>query len=383
MRSLLFVAAAACGFAVASPVVAQTSSAAPAAPASSVTTPIEGFKFDTVVVGGTHACGLTAEGKAYCWGRNDAGQLGDSTNVDHDTPVAVAGGIVFRALTAGGQHTCGITKELDDGYCWGSNSHGQLGNGGRASMSYPFKVSGSLRFALLSAGGRHTCGTELHYDRQQRAVCWGHNKDGQLGDMADEDSAVPVSTFGVIRYTSIAAGDTHSCGSTDKGKVFCWGSNERGELGNASSTASHVPFPARFNRKVVVVQMAAGAAHTCALTGENELFCWGDNRAGQIGNGKSGGRQLSPTSLKDQAGFTAITAGGTVTCALRADASASCWGSAGSILGGSGSAGASKVPTPALSGTTLKAISVGQARGCGVQADGTTICWAQGAAESR
>jgi alpha-tubulin suppressor-like RCC1 family protein len=195
-------------------------------------------------------------------------------------------------------------------------------------------------------------------------VCWGLNKDGQLGDMADEDSAVPVSTFGVIRYTSIATGDSHTCGSTDKGKVFCWGSNTKGELGNASATPSHVPFPARFNRKVVVIQMAAGAAHTCALTGENELFCWGDNRAGQVGNGKTG-RQLSPTALKDQTGFTAVTAGGSVTCALR------------------GSAGSSKVPVPALSGTTLKSISLGQARGCGVQADGTTICWAQGALESR
>jgi alpha-tubulin suppressor-like RCC1 family protein len=124
--------------------------------------------------------------------------------------------------------------------------------------------------------------------------------------------------------------------------------------------------------------MTAGTNHTCALTSENEVFCWGDNGAGQIGNGKSGGRQLSPTSLKDAAGFTALAAGGNTTCALRADNSVSCWGAAGSTVAGSSAEGA-KVPTPALAGTTLKSLSVGSGRGCGVQADGTTVCWGQGA----
>lgn len=371
MRSMVLVAAAAFALAAASTGVAQSSPLTPIVAS-------EGVKFDTVVVGGSHACGLTSEGRAYCWGRNDAGQLGDSTNENRTTPVPVVGNIVFRAISAGGQHTCAITKEDDYGYCWGSNSNGQLGNGGRTGLTYPFKVAGGKRFALISAGGRHTCGTELHWDKQQRAVCWGANKEGQLGDMADNDASVPVETFGVIRYTSIATGDAHSCGSTDKGKVFCWGANSKGQLGNASATPSHVPFPARFNRHVVVISMTAGINHTCALTSENEVFCWGENSVGQIGNGKSGGRQLSPTSLKDAVGFESITAGGNATCALRADKSVSCWGAASGMLAGATGEG-SKVPAPALAGTTFKSITLGLGRGCGVQVDGVAVCWGQGA----
>jgi alpha-tubulin suppressor-like RCC1 family protein len=366
MRFVSFVAAAACAFAAASILVAQSPAVTPA--------PLpEGVTLDTVVVGGSHACGLTSAGKAYCWGRNNTGQLGDSTNEDRATAVLVAGGQIFRALTAGAEHTCAITKEEDDGYCWGNNTEGQLGNSTHASSNYPVRVSRGMRYASISAGGRHTCATELHWDRQQRAVCWGAGKLGQLGDQSDKGSSAPSQTFGVIRYTSLASGGDHACGSTDKGKVFCWGSNTKGQLGNASATQSQVPFPARFNRKLTIVQMVSGFNHSCALTSENEIFCWGDNGAGQIGNGKSGGRQLSPTSLKDT-GFVSLAAGGDATCGLRGDHTASCWGLAGAAVAGNDGEG-TRTPTPALGGVAFKSISLGAGWGCGVQQDGAAVCW--------
>jgi alpha-tubulin suppressor-like RCC1 family protein len=330
-------------------------------------------RFTSVTAGGGHSCGLTADGKAYCWGKNNAGQLGDSTTADRAMPVPVAGGFTFRLLTAGGHHTCGITTD-DDPYCWGGNEHGQLGNGGRDNMTYPFRVGGDLRATTISAGREHTCATQIHWDKQDRMVCWGSNQSGQLGDMSEDDASSPIDAFGVIRYVSVATGDQHTCGATKQGKVFCWGGNARGQLGNASATLSRVPFPIRMNRRVNINKVVAGAAHSCALTDQGEAICWGENTSGQVGNGR-GGRVLSPAGLRDSLGFTAISAGGDETCGLRQDGTASCWGSnASGVLGSDVTAG-SRVPAPALGGAALTMLSLGSGRGCAIRADGTTVCW--------
>jgi alpha-tubulin suppressor-like RCC1 family protein len=360
--------AAAALFSAAGTVAAQSAAAAPA-PVSDT------LKFASVTVGGAHACGLTAEGKAYCWGKNDVGQLGDSTTIDRPSPVPVVGGLTFRMLSAGARHTCGISTD-DDPYCWGGNESGQLGDGSRANLHMPYRIGGDLRVAQISAGGQHTCATQIHWDKQDRAVCWGSNKFGQLGDMSPVDASSPVETFGVIRYVSIATGAHHSCGATRQGKVFCWGANNRGQLGNAGTTLSQVPFPIRMNRKVTITKVTAGADHTCALSSEGEVFCWGENEAGQIGNGKAG-KALAPTGLRDAESFTAIAAGGNETCGIRVDGTASCWGSNASGALGPSAVGGARIPTPALAGNKLTAIVLGAGRGCALRADGETVCWGQ------
>lgn len=367
MRALsLLRSAAVLGLASARVLAGQTSPAAPQVVSDEL-------RFTSITAGGTHSCGLTAEGRAYCWGRNDVGQLGDSTTTDRPTPVPVVGGILFRFITAGAHHTCGISTDYDAPYCWGGNESGQLGNGGKTNLPYPFAIAGGLRFALMAAGARHTCATQVHWDKQDRVVCWGSNAGGQLGSIEADDASLPTESFGVIKYASVATGDQHTCGATKQGKLFCWGDNDRGQLGNASATRSFVPFPSRINRRVTFVSTVAGTAHTCALTSAGEIFCWGENGAGQTGNGKAG-RVLSPVMLQDT-GFTALTAGGDVTCGLRRDGSASCWGSNAAGQFGTADAPGSRVPAPAFPGTTFKAISLGRTHGCGIRSDGTAVCW--------
>lgn len=353
-------------FASASLLSGQDSAAAP----RSVS---DGIRFASITAGGGHTCGLTAAGQAYCWGRNGVGQLGDSSTTDRPTPVLVWGGIVFRQLAAGARHTCGLTTD-DEAYCWGDNSHGQLGNGGRSNIDHPFRVASETQFILITAGAQHTCATEKHWERQDRVRCWGSNSHGQLGTISTEDSSLPAEAFGVIRYASVAAGDLHTCGATKQGKVFCWGANTRGQLGNASSASSGVPFLTRMNRRVTFTKVAAGTAHSCALTSEGEVYCWGDNAAGQLGTGK-GGRVLYPVLLRDAQGLTALSAGGNVTCGLKQDGSASCWGSNANGQFGTAFGPGSPVPAPALPGTTLTALSLGRAHACGLQPDGAGLCW--------
>jgi len=91
-------------------------------------------------VGLYYTCGLTSGGAAYCWGDYQAGQLGDSSNTQHRTPVAVAGGLTFASLTAGTHHACGLAS-LGDAYCWGLNRFGGLGDGTTTDRPTPVRVT--------------------------------------------------------------------------------------------------------------------------------------------------------------------------------------------------------------------------------------------------
>src|SRR5207249_3087836 len=134
--------------------------------------------------GAFSTCGVTQNNVAYCWGSNRNGQLGDGTQTDSPTPVAVAGGHRFRQVRVGVVHTCGITP-LDVAFCWGENSAGELGDGTTTQRLRPVRVLGGLHWHQLSANGGagHTCGVTT----ADRGYCWGLNGNGELGDGTTTD----------------------------------------------------------------------------------------------------------------------------------------------------------------------------------------------------
>jgi len=175
--------------------------------------------FDTIVAGRLHACGLTADGSAWCWGA--AGLSGDGSREKRLVPVLVAGAERFRSLTAGSGVTCGITLN-DAAWCWGLGSDGQLGFGAPLDNKFvPVPVAGGHRFRQLAAGYHRVCGL----DRGGRAWCWGSNFNGALGDTGRLSSMGPVPVHGSRRYVTIASGDSHACAIDKDGYAWCWGQN--------------------------------------------------------------------------------------------------------------------------------------------------------------
>ena len=145
----------------------------------------------TVSAGIYHNCGVTTSATAYCWGWNGSGRLGDGTEGDTGKAAApVTGGLSFSVVSAGQFHSCGVTTSAR-AYCWGGNHFGEIGDGtSDINRASPVAVAGGLTFARVSAGFEsHSCGVTP----DGRAYCWGANGFGQLGNGTVVQSLVPVA----------------------------------------------------------------------------------------------------------------------------------------------------------------------------------------------
>jgi alpha-tubulin suppressor-like RCC1 family protein len=295
------------------------------------------LRFASISAGGTHTCALTVEGAAYCWGGgyhgNDRGVLGNGQLTLSAAPVPVSGGLRFRTISAGGRVTCAIAVD-GRGYCWGMG--GTVGDGTREDALVPTPVSGNLEFIALSSGGVHSCGVIT----DGSAFCWGSNQYGQIGDgrmtglMMGSGSGpiVPTGVTTDLVFESIVAGGNHTCATTRDNMVFCWGYNHVGQLGTGAPGA-----PQATPRAVVATGLTGttgNSVHTCALRSGGEAVCWGGNWFGAIGDGTStaqntGSERPVPTTTLTSIRFSAISAGGSHTCALATDGRAWCWGDRG------------------------------------------------------
>ena len=245
-----------------------------------------GHKFASLSAGGAHACGVTTAGIAYCWGENDAGQLGDGGTATSDTPVRVPTAARFRSVSAGFAHTCGLSMD-GRAYCWGMrDTYG----GGAAARARPAPVGGALRFAMLAAGSFYTCGVAT----SGVGYCWGSNQFGQLGDGTTKPSAEPRAVAGGHRFRRIVAkranGRPHTCGLTVDGKALCWGW-ESEALGRRDLDDTSTPGPVIGG--LTFRALSAGFSHSCGITTRGDVYCWGDDRYGQLGDGATAAR-LTP-----------------------------------------------------------------------------------------
>jgi len=201
--------------------------------------------FRSVSAGLNHTCALATDGRAYCWGGNQWGQLGAGDSTSRDRPVAVAGALRFSTLSAGNLYTCGVTT-TGAGYCWGRNELGELGDGTTKSSLVPRAVSGGHRFRTISTkrgtGRSVTCGLTDN----GAALCWGWESEA-LGQREIDDEKKPGAVVGGLVFGEISVGFSHVCGVVANGAVYCWGDGRYGQLGNGATeprvTPGLVPIP--------------------------------------------------------------------------------------------------------------------------------------------
>jgi alpha-tubulin suppressor-like RCC1 family protein len=339
------------------------------------------LRFTTVSAGGAHACGLTRDGVAYCWGANNARQLGASTSESCSSapcstrPVRVSGSLTWTAITAGSGHTCALTSS-GRAYCWGSNFWGQVGNGSRSETNgtpTPTPVVGELTFQLLSAGVGHTCGLVT----DGRAFCWGAGRTGQLGTGGQPLwSERPAAVAGGLTFAVIAAGGGHTCAVTAERRAYCWGSNAFDQLGVGPTTlgpenCTATIHPCSKTPRAVIgrtrfVSVSPGPEYTCAIAVDRFAYCWGSNWWGQLGSPVSD-RTNVPTRVDATLRFASLSTGGTatvagttgITCGVTVNGAAYCWGSNRSGELGSGSRTAADNDPPGRRTPTLVALPAG------------------------
>ena len=349
----------------AAPEAGQSALAAPTPP----TTP----GFAQLAAGARHTCAVNASGGVVCWGSNDAGQLGDGTTTNCNAPVPVVGlESGAAALAAGGWHTCALT-DAGGVLCWGGNGRGQLGDGTTEWRLTPVSVSGLESGVIaLTAGVEHTCALTANGS----VLCWGWNWHGQLGDGTGVDRWTPIQPYGLdSNVTALAAGGIHTCAVKSDVGTLCWGSNSAGELGDGTYEKRYMPTPV-VGLGGDVASVTAGGNHTCAVTADGGLVCWGSNGLGQLGDGTVTGHNTPAPVSGLASGVTAVDASLFHTCAVAFGIGALCWGRNDYGTLGDGTTEMRLMPTPVsrlASGILI--VTAGEEHTCALKENGEALCW--------
>ncbi|MCA2217791.1 RCC1 domain-containing protein [Jidongwangia harbinensis] len=289
-----------------------------------------------LAVGAGHTCAIVLYAHLWCWGANDRAQLGVGGVTAAPGPVrtSATGRLrdkVFLGVAAGREHTCAVA--FDPGgfgaYCWGGNDDGQIGDGGTARRTRPVEVAADV--VAVAAGDAHTCALSL----ELTVSCWGANDVGQLGvGVTGASDPTPQEVPGLTDVVALSANENNTCALRSDGGAWCWGSDTHGQLGNgggASGTA--VPTPTAVTTAGIAggfMQISVGRRHVCALQTSARLsgraYCWGEDGAGQLGNGTAAPDRSRPGPVAGDRGYVSVSAGGDATCATTATGQGYCWG---------------------------------------------------------
>lgn len=265
----------------------------------------------TAVEGSLHAaCALNTDGRIMCWGSNAHWLFARSGVVVTDTgPVAVSTSLRFSGFSHGGHaQTCGISRADSVVYCWGHNDAYQLGRGFLSGQdSTPQPVGGSLRATAVSTVNFATC----LLDRSGAAHCAGslNVRRNTLGiDESTLPAETPLPVIGGLTFKSISAGDNGVCAISQSDDAYCWGANSSGQLGIGTTTPAPTgPQRVLGNLKFALLTTVYRAS-TCGITLEGDVYCWGAFAPTSISS-RLGERALRPYPLIKGLKFKSLTRG--------------------------------------------------------------------------
>ena len=273
-------------------------------------------------------CVRLKSGTVSCFGVNNVGQLGNGTTTSSTTPIAALGLTNVVQVSAGGSHACAL-KSDGSLWCWGGNDLGQVGNGSTTNVTTPVQVMTGVSY--VAAGWVNTCALQNGW-----VWCWGNNNDGQVGIGSTVSPITLPTPLAVGRggipeitaITQVVVGATHTCSLRGNGDVFCWGDNSYGQLGDGNTLPLLAPSATPILTNVQ--QLSTTNHSTCARINDGHVMCWGADSMGQVGDGMGNvAGVLQPTFvLNNDTTFTAIYLSSAHTnCGVGADSKIYCWGS--------------------------------------------------------
>lgn len=305
-----------------------------------------------------------------------AGDVGSAILPVRDSAVPSLPPITFPSekgtIAAGGLHSC-LLRDDARALCWGNNERGQLGDGTFENRQRPVPVAGDFAFAQIVAGGQHSCGLTATGD----ILCWGNNESGQLGDGTASLRSAPVRVNSTAQFRLVRAGQSHTCGLTRAGTVLCWGANAYGQLGDGTHQSRLspvlVPLPG------AAATLATGWNHTCAILQDGSAYCWGRNDSGQLGDGTTNDRS-APAVVAAEERLVSVAAGNSHTCAASITGVAFCWGrNQYGQLGIGGFGGNYPSPQAVALAAPVVAVAAGSVHSCARSRDGRVWCWGRNA----
>ncbi|MCD6500044.1 MAG: hypothetical protein J7M25_17265 [Deltaproteobacteria bacterium] len=298
-----------------------------------------------VSVGQDFACAVKSDHSLWCWGLSTHGELGQNDTIAHDNPVQVPMLPAIVEVGAGDNHVC-ARAENGTFYCWGANDHGQLGDGTTTERHSPTSITLPYTPTQIGQMGKDTScilGKDTSLMHGGHIMLWGANDQHQAGE-SNQNNVLAAVGFGlpgmdaVTGPKSVATGFVQSCAvksagslwcwgrgtgtasqvsglsnvldvsvsitdnvcvTTSPGTVYCWGYNQYGELGNGTTNGVWTSTPVQVHAIDNGSDITQGERHVCTLTTEGQIWCWGRNHVGQLGNGTINSRQTIPVQVVD------------------------------------------------------------------------------------
>ena len=312
-----------------------------------------------------HTCGVATDRTLWCWGDNDAGQLGLRDDERRLRPTQVGTDTDWAGVTTAAHASC-ATKTDGSAWCWGINKSGRIGDGTEINRDEPVQVGAGAEWVTLDAGRSHTCGIQV----DQSAWCWGRNATGQLGDGTISKHTVPTAVLGGFPWATVSVAYTTTCGVTVDGTGICWGEGNGGQRGDGTLSTARAPSQERAILPIGAgpwqsrwTSLAGGSYLGCGIVQDGRGACWSDFRIGEL---RSGGRYAQP--IHDSWTWDQLSGGHMTVCGVRDDGALFC--------GGEPPPGGTDTPLRRIgTESSWRSVNVGYSHACALQDDDSLWCW--------
>ena len=334
---------------------------------------------ESVSVDGNTKTAIMGNGDLYCWGYNGEGQVGNGTTDNQLTPVKVLSDVKLVSFSGSIYPIVSAITENGDLYCWGHNKYGQVGNGTTDNQLTPVKVLSDVKSVSFSDSG---CSAVSAITKNGDLYCWGYNGEGQVGNGTTDNQLTPVKVLSDVKSVSHSSYYSDSMNYysavsaiTKNGDLYCWGYNGEGQVGNGTTDNQLTPVKVLSDVKLVSF---SGSIYpiVSAITENGDLYCWGHNKYGQVGNGSIENQTTPIKVLSDVKSVSYSGYNYSAVSAITKNGDLYCWGYNGEGQVGNGSTKTQTTPVKVLS--NVRSVSYSDYNYLAVSAiteNGDLYCW--------